>query len=253
MFYIYGIINNINANFSKIYGFGHEQLVKISYSDIAAIVSRIDTEFPKMSANQSFHDLNAFSTYAFTHEKSIELVMEKTTILPMKFGVVYNNEEDIDNLLREKYTYFKENLVKLDSKVEIGIKIYYNDAEIKEKLLKEDIEIKTLLEESAHQSKGRAYFTQQKIEQTLKNKIYDARTKNVKEILDFLTLISLAIKNNDLINRTLIEKDMLLNVVILIKKLEEETIRKKLAELQTMYSVFEFTVAGPFPPYNFID
>ena len=75
-----------------------------------------------------------------THEKVIEAVMKEFDgVLPVKFGTIASNADEIRNLLSRRYREFKTLLRDMDHKVELGVKgIWKNMNLIFKEIVEED-------------------------------------------------------------------------------------------------------------------
>src|SRR5205807_10366753 len=84
----------------------------VNYKDIAAVVSDTPIEV---------HDPTRENVLA--HERVNETVMRKYTVIPMSFGTVFKTRDDIVELLRSAYDAFHDVLVKMQGKLEFGLKV----------------------------------------------------------------------------------------------------------------------------------
>lgn len=112
--YIYCVIGTKQErNFGPI-GIGGrgDEVLTISYNDLSMVVSN--------------HPLTKFvidSENLLSHEKVIEEVMKEfDSVLPVRFGTVASNADEIRNLLDRRYREFKDALRNMDHKVELGVK-----------------------------------------------------------------------------------------------------------------------------------
>src|SRR5882672_7615367 len=87
----------------------------VNYKDIAAVVSDTPIEV---------HDPTRENVLA--HERVNETVMRKHTVIPMSFGTVFKTRDDIVKLLRSAYDAFHDVLVKMQDKLEFGLKVLWD-------------------------------------------------------------------------------------------------------------------------------
>src|SRR5689334_18930348 len=111
--YVYCIIQSSEALKFGPLGIGVEpaDVHTINYRDIAAVVSDTPIEV---------HDPTRENVLA--HERVNETVMRKHTVIPMSFGTVFKTRDDIVELLRSAYDAFRDVLLKMDNKIELGLK-----------------------------------------------------------------------------------------------------------------------------------
>src|SRR5947199_1957223 len=112
----------------------------VNYKDIAAVVSDTPIEV---------HDPTRENVLA--HERVNETVMRKHTVIPMSFGTVFKTRDDIVELLRSAYDAFHDVLVKMQDKLEFGVKVLW-DREVMIRLIEQqDDDVRRLKNEISGQ------------------------------------------------------------------------------------------------------
>ncbi len=110
--YFYGAIRcNIEKNFGKI-GLENNEVYTIPCGDIAAVVS-----------DSSMTDYELTEDNTTTHEKVIQEIMIKYSVVPAEFGTTIKNEIILKRLLKKAYTPTVESLKLVDNMVELGLKV----------------------------------------------------------------------------------------------------------------------------------
>ncbi|GFP26767.1 GvpL/GvpF family gas vesicle protein, partial [Candidatus Hakubella thermalkaliphila] len=116
--YIYCIIGtNEGRNFGPI-GIGDrgDGVYTIGYQDLSAVISNS----PMTKYVVSRENMTA-------HEKVIEEVMKDYSVLPVRFCTVATSAEEVRNLLRKRYTEFKNLLRDMDNKTELGVRALWKN------------------------------------------------------------------------------------------------------------------------------
>ena len=231
--YLYGIIETERReNFGNI-GVGNSGVYTIQYADIGAVVSDIPV------------DCKVEIEEAMTHEKTLRKIMESHTIIPMGFGVIAGNESEIINILKRGRMKFKNTLEKIDNKLQINVKISWDNAILMD-ILKENEEIQVLsakAKETANQSL--------KIElgKKVKSALDERKNEYMKDIHSILGDLSIGSKQNKMTNQ-----DTLMNASFLVDKEKEHKFYDKLQELEKKYEKkLKYLCIGPLPPYNFTE
>src|SRR5438270_11439365 len=119
--YVYGIIAGREAlTFGKM-GLGGqgEMVYAVNHGDISAVVSRT-----------SVFIFDPTRENALAHEHVIESVMKSHTIIPMSFGTVFRTDDDIKEVLRSIYPSLKDVLEQMSGKVEFGLKVTWDRAQV---------------------------------------------------------------------------------------------------------------------------
>ena len=240
--YLYGFIEtDHDENFGNI-GIGNKNMVTtIRYRDIAAVVSEHSViQFDQLPESK----LKSFIQH---HQVVNERVMEKYTIIPLRFGNIAQNKADVLKILKQAYIQFKIQLEEVKGKIELVIQASAN----KQRWLKEIVDtnetIRRLtrkLEKSSAQEKNSIQIEVGKI-------IHDNIMKKENDIVADI-LATLKNGRNPYKLDKLLAEAMILNVSFLIDKSEESTFDQKLNDLGQCYAdELNFTYIGPLPPYSF--
>src|SRR5438132_13125964 len=83
--------------------------------------------------------------------------MRKHTVIPMSFGTVFKTRDDIVELRKSAYDAFHDVLVKMQDKLEFGLKVLWDRDLIIREIENENDDIRRLKEEISSQ-KGSTYF-----------------------------------------------------------------------------------------------
>ena len=86
----------------------------VGYKDLAAVISDTPLDIQDPTREN-----------VLAHERVNETVMQEHTVLPMSFGTVFRTPQDIVELLRTAYDAFNDVLIKMENKVEFGLKILW--------------------------------------------------------------------------------------------------------------------------------
>ncbi len=253
LIYCYGIIEN-GIGLDK-EGFESGKIYTIPFKDISAVVSDVSEEnFSQevIDKNIKIKDMKWLVENGQIHEKIIDSTMEKTTIIPMKFCTVFKTKENVEAMLKEKYADFKYGIGYLKDKAELGVKVYFDSGQLKQKILEDSPDIKELEKEAEKKKPGAAYFDNQKINMLIKDKLQQMLADNRREIFDKIKVFAEHSRQNELLNKKLTGKDMLLNAVFLVKKQNLKQFKSNAENIKSDFPNMEFEVWGPFPPYNFV-
>jgi len=168
---------------------------------------------------------------AMTHEKALRKIMEIHTIIPMGFGVMAKNEEEIKNILKQARMKFKNTLEKIHNKLQINVKISWDKA-ILASILGEDEKILKI-----------------ELGRRVKSVLDKRKNKYLKNIYSVLGDLSSGFKENKIT-----DQDTVINASFLVDKEQEWKFYDKTDELEKEYDKkLMFFVVGPLPPYNFTD
>lgn len=240
--YIYGIVRHSGPlNYGPI-GMGKraDMVYGICYNDISAIVS-----------NSPVIKYEARRVNMTTHENVLEEVMKQFTVLPVRFSIISEHDDDagILRILEKDYKKFDDLLTKMEGKKELGLKVLANEAAIYESIVEKYDDIRSLRNKLLHLPADKTHYQRMKIGEMVAEAL-KKETENYKNIiLDALNPLSDDLKLNDNYGEM-----MILNAAFLIKSFTEPEFDKVVNDLDEKYgSYMTFKYVGTLPPYNFVN
>ena len=185
------------------------------------------------------------------HQKVIEEAMKEfDSVLPVRFGTIASNADEIRNLLGRRYREFKNALRDLDHKVELGVKGVWRDMEIIFKeIAEENKEVRMAKEEI--QNGGNKKNIQAKIEvgKLVEEALAEKKEKEAEGIVDTLRRTAFEYK----LNKT-IGDEMFMNAAFLVDKGREKEFDNIMDDLSEKYNErVKFMYVGPLPVFNFVN
>ncbi|MBX3224226.1 MAG: GvpL/GvpF family gas vesicle protein [Labilithrix sp.] len=236
--YVYCVIHADRAlNFGPL-GIGAEpaEVHTVNFKDIAAVVS--DTPI-------AVHEPTRANV--LTHERVNETVMRDHTVIPMSFGTVFKTRDDIHELLRSAYEAFKDVLVKMEDKLEFGLKVLWDRDVIVRELETENEDIRRLKSEITSQ-KGSTYFARMQYGRLVDGALQARSERYVQEIFDALRPASVASRANRPIGDR-----MIMNAAFLVRRDKEADFDRIVKQIGANHAQLTFKYTGPWPPYNFVN
>ena len=247
--YIYSIIKNPKeAQSSDAFrlsgvasGINNRDIICVPYRDIAAAVSNTHLiNFDKL-------DKKELTQFITAHDQVNASLMKKHDVIPMRFGMIAESTEEIRNILAKAYIQFKAALERVGGKAEFIVQVLWNEKNILEKIVQENIEIQKLKKEV--ESKGKILGFSSKIK--LGKRIFEALESCRKEYTEDI-LSSLATHFSNFSAGKLMDKEMLMNYSFLIGTTEESALASRLNQLAEKYKdELKFKYIGPMAPYSF--
>ncbi|MCP8309436.1 MAG: GvpL/GvpF family gas vesicle protein [archaeon] len=241
--YVYCIVEcEDKISFGKT-GIDDNEVYTIPYKNISAVVHDCPLEPYK-------GDEEKVKSYVLKHQEVIDVIFEKFgTVLPMSFDVIVKGEENVKKWLKKEYEKFKDKLSKFKGKVEFGVQIFLDMKIMAEKITNTSDEIKKLREEMERKPEGMAYFYKMKIENALKREMEMKADVLFREFYDKIRKFTEDIRVEKLKKDK--DKQMLMNLSLLVDKGKIEEIGRELAKIKEMKG-FDARFTGPWPPYSFV-
>ena len=120
--YIYGIIEEAKPMRFSFLGVGDAEVYTVNHRELAAVVS--DTALEEIDPTRK--DVRA-------HTVVQDELLKICSLLPMGFGMIADSKDDVLKLLEKNYQGLSRELVRLAGKVEVELKVYWDqEAMIKE-------------------------------------------------------------------------------------------------------------------------
>ena len=208
----------------------------VNYHEIAAVVSDTPIEV---------HDPTRENVLA--HERVNESVMRQHTVIPMSFGTMFKTRDDIIELLRSAYDAFHDVLVKMEDKLEFGLKILWDRDVILREIENEDEDVRRLKNEISSQ-KGSTYFARVQYGRLVDSALQARSERYVADIFEQLRETSVASRANKPIG-----DKMIMNAAFLVSRDKEAAFDARVKEIGAEYDKLNFKYTGPWPPYNFVN
>lgn len=238
--YAYCIIGaRQERNFGPI-GINGCEVLTIGYEDIAMVVST--HPFTKLVVNRE---------NMLAHEKVIEKVMKEFDgVLPVRFGTVASNADEIRNLLDRRRREFKIALRNLDHKVELGVKGIWTDmGVIFKEIVKENADIRKMKEKIQHDADAKNIQAKREAGKMVEAALQKKKTNEAEKIVERLRRTSVDYK----LNRTSGD-NMFMNAAFLVDKGREKEFDNIMDDLGAEYKKrIKFIYAGPLPAFNFVN
>jgi len=236
--YTYGVIDsNIGIEDSN-KGIEGAHVYNIPYRDIGIAVSDLDERYKK----------NVNPDHILKHEEVAERLMERFTVLPMKFFTIFKNKEEILSMMSEYYDSFNENLDRLRGKLEFGLKVIWSGNTIKKRIAENNTgqgQSELLSNGSLAQNYVMEKFEKYKTDRQFKEEGH----KYISTVNRFFSGFAVEEKLN-----MLKSEGLLLTASYLVEKAKQDDFKQAFERLKKNGpNDLKYLFSGPWPPYNFIN
>ena len=240
--YIYCIIGTKQERNFGLIGIGGrgDEVLTIGYDDMSMVVS-----------NHPVTKLVVNRVDMLTHEKVIEEVMKEfDSVLPVRFGTIASDADEIRNLLDRRHREFKNALRDMDHKVELGIKgIWKNMNIIFEEIVEENKEIKKTKEKIQNDEGKKNIQAKMEVGKMVEQALQKKKEQEAEKIVEALRRITFEYK----LNKTMSE-EMFVNASFLVDKGREKEFDNIMDDLSKKYKDrIKFMYVGPMPVFNFVN
>ena len=238
--YLYGVVPaNGSASFEPI-GIDGGDVWLIPDGSIAMVTGPVEhgdfSQLPPQKALQ----------YLAEHQRVLERVMADSTVIPVKFGTVVENDRQVSNILATGREEFTSTLERHTGKVELDVVASWVDLRATLTDIADDKAVVEMKAQIASQ-----------VEPTIEQRI--GLGQLVKEILDKKSediarrlVVALRARWLDIIVNPTRDDSVILNAAVLINRSEEAEFDQAIEELNRSYGGrLNFRCVGPLPPYSF--
>jgi len=223
-----------------------DAIYSISYQDIAAVISAS----PIMK-----YPISRENTMA--HQKVLEALMNDFTVLPVKFSTVASSKNGVcaaerirEEVLKARYEELKDLLIKMDEKIELGLKAFWVDMKIVfQEIVDENSEIKRLRRKLVSKPAAQPFGEKATLGEMVKNALERKKATEEKDILNVLKTTCVDWRSNKVFG-----DNMITNSAFLVKKSKMEEFDELVDKLSTTYDGrMKFKYVGPIAPINFAE
>jgi hypothetical protein len=238
--YIYCIVANSKEKRFGPLGIGGrgDELYAVCFNDIAAVVS-----------NSPITQYSVSRENMLAHERAIEEVMKRCTVLPVRFCTIAEDDENVKKILKKEYDKFKDLLDKMKDKKELGLKAIFKEEVIYKEILEKYEDIKMLKEAIATKSPELTYYQRMEIGRMVEAALEKEKEIYREDILETLSPLALEVKTNNTYGER-----MIINAAFLVREDREAAFDQKVNGLEEKYGKkIRFKYVGTLPPFNFIN
>lgn len=238
--YIYCIIASKEAESFGPMGIGGrgDEMSAIVYDDIAAVVSNS----PVISYSVSRENMLA-------HEKAIEEVMKKYTVLPVRFCTIAQDEDKVKKILEKEYDKFTEVLKNMEGKKELGLKAIFKEDVIYKEIAQNYEDIKSLKKALSSEPPAKTYYLRVEVGRKVEAALQEQKDIHKEEILNTLSPLALDTKVN-----TTYGELMIISAAFLVENAKEAEFDQNVQALDDKYGgKIKFKYVGKLPPFNFVN
>ena len=204
-------------------GIGGNQVFLYPASDLAVVVSE----------HNPIEQLNQKS--GIDHARVIAECFQHSTVLPFRFGTVFNDDEALRKSVRSNQRQFANNIEKLRGKTEMHLKVFVDDCCSK------------TLDKHAEGGVGREYLTNLR-ENAVRHRERQTRARAVSFQMHRL----FAPLDEEISCRLTENGKMVLDVAHLIDRKCVERYQNKFATTSLAMRDCQMQLSGPWPPYHFV-
>ncbi|HET9102019.1 MAG TPA: GvpL/GvpF family gas vesicle protein [Solirubrobacteraceae bacterium] len=235
--YVYGIVT-ASTPVPDCAGIGGAALEIVADPELAALVSDV----PAAEIAMGRDALTA-------HARVLEAALAQGTVLPMRFGVVMSDAEEIAaELLSGRRDELAQQLNDMAGKVELTLRATFEEAAVLAEIVREDQDVARLRESLRDADRDASYYGQIRLGELVSQALERKREAEAAEMLTVLEPLTLASRVSDPPHERVVLTASFLVERARLAEFDEAVDRIGEAQAARM----RFTYTGPLPPYSFV-
>ncbi|MGH3484628.1 MAG: GvpL/GvpF family gas vesicle protein [Nocardioidaceae bacterium] len=234
--HFYGVVSAGTSLPSTVRGRNDAPLRTIEVGDVAAIVSDVDVEARIRRA-----DLMA-------HAHVLDAIVEDTTVLPMRFGILVDSDEEVaEQVLRPAETRLVSLLEEFHGLQQLTIKVSHDEDEVLRHLLAERPDVREL-RDSIGIRDDHMYGRKLHLGQVVAEGVEAIGRADAAMLIDELTPLAHDVSVEEP------TQQQVLQIALLVRRSDRPRVDAAIKNLsQKLPSRLRLRYVGPQPPYAFID
>jgi hypothetical protein len=234
-----------------------KNLKSLVFGDFYVVVKYVSSaEFSEENFKQNLSDNEWLESNAREHVKVINMFMAHNTVIPFKFGTIFNAAASLEKFITDYSDSLFENFHHIEGREEWSVKIYCNRKPLTEQIDDLSEETAALEKQIMASSPGKAFLLKRKKNELIENEMDRiCKSYGQKYYNEFKKLSVSTILNNLLPKEfTGREDSMILNAAFLVSKKKVTEFRNTvdLIRKEDGDSGFFIEITGPWPPFSFI-
>jgi hypothetical protein len=211
----------------------------VEAGDLAAIVGDAPQGDGKGTRNQ-----------ALAHSRVLEAAVVDAPVVPFRFGIMVPGDQEVGSDLLDAYhDQLAERLKKVEGRVQMTLKVYYDENALLREIVENEPEIAELREAMGEGPEEATRDVRVRLGELVNNAVEQRRQRDSADILERLKPVSLAA-----VDEALEKEFMVLNAPFLVERDRQQEFEEAVEEVaQERQERMRFRLLGPMPAYNFID
>jgi len=236
---------------------GNEGLQSIVYKEFSVVVKYVsDGEFSEENLKRNLSDIQWLEIHAREHIETINKIMEQTTVIPFKFGTIFQTEESLKKFINDYSDSLAQNFQHIAGKEEWAVKMYCDRKKLSDQIDELSEEAAALEKQIMASSPGKAFLLKRKKAELIENEMDRLCKYFGQKYYDDFKNLSESVSLNNLLPKEFTGRvdTMILNATYLVNKTNLTDFKTKVNQLskENENSGFFIEVTGPWPPFSFI-
>ncbi len=238
--YVYGVGRPNDDRPRSITGIGGAALHEVTHEGLAALVSDLPDD----------GELHFGREELAAHARVLEQALGTGTVLPMRFGVVMENEDDVRaRILEAHHDELAQQLAEFDGKVELRVRAIYDEAQLMREIVRADETIQRLRERVRNLPDDATYFDRIQLGELIVEAIDRKRSIDAEDVLQPLEALAHEVRAGEPTHERMVVNASFLVDRSRIAEFDQAVDEVGRAQAQRM----RLKYTGPLPPHSFTE
>ncbi len=183
------------------------------------------------------------------HQAVLRLLMEDATPLPVSFGTIASDADDVRRILQANQAAFVQQLRRVDGKVEMGVKVTWNVPNIFEHFVSTCDRLRALRDEVYRGGREPSQADKIELGRAFDRALGEERARHMATVTLALGPLCAEIKANDPRD----EREVM-SLACLVPRDAQGEFEAAIFEAARLFdNDYSFDYSGPWPPFNFVN
>lgn len=236
--YVYGVVPSAERTALSVMGVDGSEVEAIEHGDFAALTSRV-----RGDALRAPRELRA-------HWRVLQEACETTTVLPVRFGTVLEDEHAVrDRLLEANSAHLQQLLAHLRGCVQMIVKGLYAEAPLLREVVAGSPALSRLAARVRNMPQNAAYYDRIRLGESIAAAVARRRAADEQHALAALGPAAVAGRAEEAPGTL-----DAFNLALLVKRTRERELSRLVGDLaEAVGGTIEIRYVGPLPPYSFAE
>ena len=227
----------------------------IAKEDLAAVLSPVPlSDYGEDALRERLTDATWTALRAMRHEKVVEHIGRRASVVPLRFGTIYLERERVKQMLSEKHSELRATIERLRGREEWGLNVYSDRAKLLEKIAKLSPNLRELSAAADAAKPGQSYLIRKKIDAMREKEAREEAKRVAAKVEEELSKISDGVRRLRVLKDEATEHgELAAKFAFLVASKRFDEFRSAAERVAEEYdgTGFRLELTGPWPAYNF--
>jgi gas vesicle protein GvpL/GvpF len=255
--YVYGVVRSSLEAATAPAGIDGKPVSVIPNGGVAALATSVSAdEYTPDRVETLTADVDWVSQRAMAHDRVLTWASDNGAVIPFPMWTLFRDAKAVKAMLGKRASELQTTFARIGDGREFIVRVYVKPGVLKDHLVDQNSELKSLEAEAARATPGQKYLLQRKIEGLRKDAGRDVAAKVAAGVYESLKAASMETVREQPVNSGAPREQgrAILNASFLVAPPRVVEFQRELTAMVNEHepSGFKFDFTGPWPPYHFV-